>query len=60
MKHYNKNIDNRNEETGLRSENSQRFITEEPPFIIRHGILIIVLVLSIIVTILHNFIDFKI
>lgn len=41
------NVQNNKERIELRSENTRRFIDEEPPFIIRYGTIVIILLLFI-------------
>lgn len=41
------NIQDNNEQIELRSANTRHFIDEEPPFIIRYGTIVIILLLFI-------------
>ena len=41
------NVQNNKERIELRSDNTRRFIDEEPPFIIRYGTIVIILLLFI-------------
>lgn len=41
------NVQNNKERIELRSNNTRRFIDEEPPFIIRYGTIVIILLLFI-------------
>ncbi|MCQ2230223.1 MAG: hypothetical protein MJZ13_10845 [Bacteroidales bacterium] len=41
------NVQNNKELIELRSDNTRRFIDEEPPFIIRYGTIVIILLLFI-------------
>lgn len=41
------NVQNNKEQIELRSDNTRRFIGEEPPFIIRYGTIVIILLLFI-------------
>lgn len=41
------NVQNNKDRIELRSDNTRRFIDEEPPFIIRYGTIVIILLLFI-------------
>lgn len=43
----NRNDQNNKERIELRSDNTRRFINEEPPFVIRYGTIVIILLLLI-------------
>lgn len=43
------NVQNNKERIELRSDNTRHFIDEEPPFIIRYGTIVIILLLFILV-----------
>ena len=49
----NRNVKNTKEQIELRSDNTRRFIDEEPPFIIRYGTIVIIILLFILASIAY-------
>ena len=47
------NVQNNKERIELRSDNTRRFIDEEPPFIIRYGTIVIILLLLLLASIAY-------
>ena len=47
------NVQNNKERIELRSDNTRRFIDEEPPFIIRYGTIVIIILLFILASIAY-------
>lgn len=47
------NVQNNKEQIELRSDNTRRFIGEEPPFIIRYGTIFIIILLFILASIAY-------
>lgn len=47
------NVQNNKERIELRSDNTRRFIDEEPPFIIRYGTIVIILLLLLFASIAY-------